>query len=499
MSVTPSSFGVPPPLPRADQLVETVRDRLDARSEQVWHETRTVLDTADRRLRRAAMVLEVIDSADRERVLLVREWGRAPSELPIPIRDFPTEAQQLPARIRQMTSELIDGCALEPVGVLELTVHALAVRDAEEKAMLRAAVELTESAAWVRVMPVKGYRRAWDRGIRRIGALGLRPGAEPVDLLELEAPHAAPTSSPARMAPTPETSAPDESLSASAADLWLRVLRGQLDLICRHRSPAIDGTDPEALHDLRVAIRRSRSALRHAKGVLPSELVGCFRPLLTELQRATGSVRDLDVLLESLAQPSDPELAPLASLVRHRRSSARGELETVLGSEHTTALLADWGATLAALDAALDAEEADEWGPWPSRARTRAGEVVAHRIARQRARFESLGAAIDGSSPAEALHELRKQGKELRYLIELFGDHAPDSAEPRVLKDLKKLQDLLGRHQDCTVQLDAITGLRDSLQPSARPAVDRLLSRLEERRNADREAILGRLARLATT
>lgn len=487
----PSSYGVPPPLPPADELVEMVRERLGARCEQAWSESRTVLDSSDRRLRRAAIVLEAIDGADRDRVLVVRGWGRSPLEPPVPIRELPTQAAQLPARIRRAIGEVIDGCDLEQVGVLEVAVHSLAVRDDEHKAVLRAAVELAGNAAWVRVMPVKGYRSALSRGVARIGTLGLRPDAEPVESVHAVAPASG------RAERLPRSRPPGEPLRASAAEVWLGALSGQLELMTRYRPAAIEGTDPEALHDLRVAVRRSRSALRHAKGVLPTELTACFRPLLTDLQRATGPVRDLDVLIESLALETDPELAPVATLARHRRSSAREDLEAVLSCEGTTALLEDWGATLAALGAAVEAGEADEWGPWPSRAHEPAGKVVAHRIERQRGRFVSLGAAMDETSPAETLHELRKQGKELRYLIELFGAYAPEIAAPKLLKALKKLQDLLGRHQDHTVQLHALAELRDVLQPSARPAVDRLLSRLEEHRGAERQRVLERFTELA--
>lgn len=470
-------------------------ERLGARSEEEWNESRTVLDTADGRLRRAALVLEVVDAPDRPRVLLSRGWGRAPEELPVPIRDLPLDASGLPARIRRKVGEALDGRRLEEVGAIQVTVHSLAVRDDEQKTMLRVTVETSGDSAWVRLLPVKGYRSAAVRALRRIGALGLLPDAEPLETLDA-------ARIPPRGGERPPTSqaarAPHRAPSgASAAELWLRVLSGQLELISRHLPAAIEGADAEALHDLRVAVRRSRSALRHARRVLPAELIGCFRPVLSELQRATAPVRDLDVLVESLARESDPELAALTSLARHRRSRARRDLEAVLGSESTSALLEDWGATLAALAAALGAEEADEWGPWPARAPQPAGEVVAHRIERQRRRLLSLGSALDEFSPAEDFHELRKQAKELRYLIELFGEHMPELAGPGAVKALKRLQDLLGDHQDCTVQLQTLPGLRDALQPSARHAVDRLLVRLEQRRADQRRAILERFAKLA--
>ena len=68
--------------------------------------------------------------------------------------------------------------------------------------------------------------------------------------------------------------------------------------------------------------------------------------------------------------------------------------------------------------------------------------------------WSSSGGRINEASPAEEYHELRKKGKELRYLLELFGAplYPSDVVDPLV-KALKGLQDVLGRHQDREVQV----------------------------------------------
>jgi CHAD domain-containing protein len=71
-----------------------------------------------------------------------------------------------------------------------------------------------------------------------------------------------------------------------------------------------------------------------------------------------------------------------------------------------------------------------------------------------------LGEAIDAESPAEDYHELRKQGKELRYLLELFGLTLHDEAVVKpMVRALKDLQDVLGRHQDREVQAATLRSL----------------------------------------
>jgi CHAD domain-containing protein len=477
MPDAPSSYAVPSPSPPADEVVALLRDQLDATPEPGWVEVRAVLDSADHRLRAAGVVLEAVTPAGGGTTIVVRQWGQPPDAPGVPVPELPRSADDLPARVRSQVAEVLDGQPLERVGLLEVAVHPLAVRDDEDKAVVRAAVEVTAAGTWVRLTPVRGYARDGARAARKVARLGLCSGSELVELaysMDPEVPIA----------------------EAPACLVWIQVLAAQLDVVRENLPGAIDGEDPEALHDLRVAVRRSRSALRHATKVLPPELLDCFRPELTELQRATGAVRDLDVLLEALADEDDPELAPLGALLRHRLSDARDALVTRLQSPETAALLDDWQATLAALEAAVDADEADEWGRWPSQAHRPVSEVAGHRIDRQRRRVLKRGGAIEDSSPPEDLHELRKQGKELRYLTELFGEHVPDRSGPDVVKALKRLQDVLGRYQDQTVQHAALSELRSVLQPAARPAVDRLLERIEAKHSTERAAFAQRFAKL---
>jgi len=71
----------------------------------------------------------------------------------------------------------------------------------------------------------------------------------------------------------------------------------------------------------------------------------------------------------------------------------------------------------------------------------------------------ALGGAITDDSPHEELHDLRKVGKELRYLLEFFGGlFAAEEVKP-MIKALKALQDVLGRFQDFEVQADTLRGL----------------------------------------
>ena len=73
------------------------------------------------------------------------------------------------------------------------------------------------------------------------------------------------------------------------------------------------------------------------------------------------------------------------------------------------------------------------------------------------------GRRIDGESPPEALHDLRKRGKELRYLLELFGSVFDERAVDPLVAGLKHLQKVLGRFQDRAVQVETLRDMRHDL------------------------------------
>ena len=105
-------------------------------------------------------------------------------------------------------------------------------------------------------------------------------------------------------------------------------------------------------------------------------------------------------------------------------------------------------------------------------------ELASHRITRVYRKMVKMGRAIDDDSPAEDLHELRKVGKELRYLLEFFASLYPADVVKPFIKTLKGLQDQLGRFQDREVQANA---LRELAPEVAEPATVMAMGVLVER------------------
>src|SRR3954466_7538006 len=117
-------------------------------------------------------------------------------------------------------------------------------------------------------------------------------------------------------------------------------------------------------------------------------------------------------------------------------------------------------------------------------------EVSADRIRKVYRRMVRDGGRIDGGSPAEDLHDLRKRGKELRYLLELFGGPFPKGVVKPMVSTLKDLQEVLGRFQDRAVQIELLHEVRDELadQPATLMALGSLLDALVADQQAARDA-----------
>jgi CHAD domain-containing protein len=215
----------------------------------------------------------------------------------------------------------------------------------------------------------------------------------------------------------------------------------QLDELHVHGAVALEGADPEGVHQLRVAVRRIRAVLKASRfddgGALLAELRWFFGEL--------GPLRDLDVLIDRFRDDTDgfsPEemvvFERLLKGLRAERGVARRRATRALRGERYQALLE----TLAATDVAPRQKENGALG-----------EIVKP--------FRKLRKAVAAAGPDpvdEVLHDLRIRGKKLRYAAELA---APAGGKPvrRLVKATKRLQDVLGEHQDACVAEQRVRAL----------------------------------------
>lgn len=272
-------------------------------------------------------------------------------------------------------------------------------------------------------------------------------------------------------------------------DGFRAVLANLLSTIEANWDGAVAGVDPEYLHVLRVATRRSRSVINQGKAVLPPTILDTVRAGLARIGAVTGAARDLDVYLiewQRYTAPLGDEVAEALEPVRHvlqtRRAAAYAELAEELMSPELTAFLTTWGSWL------RRPVRRGQRGPHAERA---LAPFVLARIERAQETLLERGRMITPSSPAIQVHELRKDAKKLRYLVECFGSLLPPAPRKRFVQRLKALQDNLGAHQDAEVHVAELRAMSRALHHEGAGvdtmlAVGQLIERLDQQRASAR-------------
>jgi CHAD domain-containing protein len=233
--------------------------------------------------------------------------------------------------------------------------------------------------------------------------------------------------------------------SLTTGEFAFRILRKQFGIFLAHEPGTRIGEDPEELHDMRVATRRMRAAMKIFEGALPVR-ARALRDSLKWVAGALGEVRDLDVQLGHLedwvseAAPENQEpLMALRAVLGGQRAKARKAMLRVLDSRRYARLIASFASFL-------------QKGPSRRAAGARQPimEAAPDLVRKPYRKVRKLGDPLTEESSGEEFHELRKKGKRLRYALEflsgIYGEPIKEFVGP-----LRDLQDVLGDHQDAEV------------------------------------------------
>ena len=427
------------------------------------------LDTFDWRLYRSGLTLEQTGSrgatdlvlTGRDGAVLAADHGGSG-----PLK-WPGKLDVLPmGPLRDHLGPVVGVRALLPVARAVSSVREQRVLNSDEKTIARITTDrmsVIYPAAGtvpprVAVTALRGYQPQAGRLAEQLAAM---PGVADGSTSGLEAALAAVGRRPGdysgkinvRLTPR---------MSASAA--MAALLTSLLDTLEANVNGTIRDIDTEFLHDLRIAVRRTRSALKLAGDALPDGVAGRFRPEFKWLGDLTTPTRDLDVYLlgysdmaASLVAATPGELEPFHDHLRRSRAAQQRLLVRGLRSARFARLSSQWRQALTTAASA--------------RSRPSVARLAASRIARAHRRVIRDGSAISVTSPPESLHELRKRCKELRYLLELFGSLYDPGEQWRAVRELKALQDCLGEFQDTQVQHEELRAFADQMMAeNAAPA-----------------------------
>ena len=223
---------------------------------------------------------------------------------------------------------------------------------------------------------------------------------------------------------------------------------------------AWEGLDAEGVHQMRVATRRIRAALSAFRKLLPDEDRSFFNSEFAWLAKVLGEVRDLDVYLDDyqkyIADFPAEDAKALGRYEQHlvdRRGDARGQLCEALTSPRYEQLIKRFETFLR--------EGAEKALSAPKESTSIRAEAL-RLIVKRRRRIMNDGRSITSESPDRFLHELRIQGKRLRYLYEFFRPVFGKKLDQEI-KVLKKLQDVLGEFQDACVATARLRAYAESV------------------------------------
>jgi inorganic triphosphatase YgiF len=256
-------------------------------------------------------------------------------------------------------------------------------------------------------------------------------------------------------------------VSDSMAQVARKIVARHLERLRRYDPGTRLGDDPEALHDMRVATRRLRAALRAFNPAFSRRLDAYLREALQWLGRLLGGVRDLDVQLSNLKNfgalfpPGQrPGVEPFQAYLEQERAARRNAMLEGLDSERYYELV----------------RELERFAGGSMRSRS--GDPSAHEpigVAGRRAikkafrRLLKRGAKIPSAPAPEDLHALRIRAKRVRYLLEFLRE-LTGKAGRRLIKQLVQLQDLLGAYHDAVVAADFVRLYVEGATPDVSPS-----------------------------
>lgn len=386
-------------------------------------------DTADLRLARyGATLRRRTGGGDAGWHLKVPSGPDSRTELRLPLDESPEHATNAPpAELAELTTGMTRGADLRPVARIRTERQVFELLGADGKAI----AEVTDDKVDARLL---GETATVDRW--REVEVELADGGTPAVLDKAEKllrkagiRRAGHGSKLARVLPAPATPQPG---GRSAGDVVLAYLRTQVEAIVT-QDLRVRRDEPDSVHQMRVAARRLRSALRSYKGLLRGT-----KPLADELRwlgRKLAGARDLEVQREHFqeeieALPVELVVGPVAArLTKHygpAEAAARRRVLKTLADRRYRRLLDE-----------LDRLLVDP--PLTGRARRKAKKELPKHADRSYRRIERR------RSSGAPLHEVRKAAKRYRYALEVA---APDGRARRRAKALTKV---LGNHQDGVV------------------------------------------------
>ena len=249
------------------------------------------------------------------------------------------------------------------------------------------------------------------------------------------------------------------SPGATIDDAIASVLGNTLAHFLANLAPLRESDDPEAIHQLRVALRRMRAALGMFKRIMPCAEFDAFRAEAKRMATAFGPARECDAFSDLLAggprraSADGAVFAGIDTALSSRRQSLYAEARQLIDAKETTifALRLQAFLTRRGWRNAVDGQLADLTAP-VTQFSSQTLERLRKRVVRRGRKLVLL--------PDDERHQVRIALKNLRYAAEFFGGLYEDSGSCRAyVRTVARLQDILGAHNDAANAQSLLDGL----------------------------------------
>jgi inorganic triphosphatase YgiF len=381
--------------------------------------------------------------------------------------ELPNIAKIADKRVRRAVQKVVTGTSLRSVfeTVVQRTTRNITVQDSE--------IELAVDDGEVRAGHERQDLREAELELKAGSAEGLLVAAEKVlagHELKLSKQSKAERGYRLALGKKDGSTEPEKARPArvSRRDSSGKALSSMLDSAVRqvlvNRRAVLETGDPEAAHQLRIGLRRLRSALRARRPLVDCASLRSFERCARDMGRHVGRLRDADVLISGIHAPAEAAatdktgFAELHEALVRNREATRDEVRQVLSGPQWTKLqlyLTLWPRTL---------EEVDGL----NKPITKHARKV---LAKAWKKPSKLGRHLDRLDSAHR-HEMRKALKELRYQAEFMAPLFGKRESAQFIRQLKALQDVFGYINDVqmTPRLIEIQQERQAGSDAARAA-----------------------------
>lgn len=238
--------------------------------------------------------------------------------------------------------------------------------------------------------------------------------------------------------------------SANALDWAAKVLQMRFEEVLSLRENALNSADIEGVHEMRVSIRRLRSAMRDFSPLMKSRLLKESKKELKQLASTLGEARDQDVAIAGLEKllkktKNTKIKGEIKTKIEKRRSSRQNtqtKLAEILDENSLEKLKKDFSE---AIDDAVQRNKKDS--------KLTAQEAGCEVISRSMEEFRDLSKSLYNPFNQLELHQLRIASKRLRYAVELFTVCWNDELQI-FAEEVSQMQTFLGEVHDCDIWIE---------------------------------------------